>query len=238
MHAVTSPDFDFASHIMEILLKSCWAISCKEIPNYEKPFPKGLSVLEDVIHWFVRCLNLTCLGVGVKVLGFSACFFYTFVVWEISCIISTINGHFPKFFPQREVLLFSYCHLGCTDNSKLNTRCIFVHCTISGTLGMPPHCRQFRSKWNQMPLWGFGKARKNHFINLVNSPGKTERTGNWSTQVLRLHISFHKDTRNNDMFPIKTTYKIKGKETYLSHSSWSSSSSSPLGNFIYLFIYL
>lgn len=178
MHAVTWPDFDFASHIMEILLKSCWAISCKEIPDYEKPFPKGLSMFWKMLctdFWGVWTWHVW--GSELRLLV-SVLVFYSVVVWAISCIVSQINGYFPKIFPQREVLLFSYCLLSCTDNSKLNTRCIFVHCTISGTLGMPPYHRWFRSKWNQMPSWGFGKACKDHSINLVNPSGKTERTGN------------------------------------------------------------
>lgn len=44
MYAGTPWAFGFALHIMEMLLKSCWAISCKEIPNYEKTFPKRFSV--------------------------------------------------------------------------------------------------------------------------------------------------------------------------------------------------
>lgn len=38
------------------------------------------------------------------------------------------------------------------------------------------------------------------------------------------------------MFPIKTTYKLKGKEAHLSQSSWSSLKFLTFGNF-YLFIY-
>lgn len=50
MHAGTLQASGFALDIMEMLLKSCWAISWKEICDYEKPFPKGFSVFWKMLR--------------------------------------------------------------------------------------------------------------------------------------------------------------------------------------------